>query len=200
MTNSDTSPFKPHSWSKYLYRFHRRRALQTSPKQMALSQIVSLVGTVLSGYLLELNKATLIGFAGAILIMPGVFDLTSSLGAAMSAKMNHTLEFSNESAWKVYWHSVVFGLWEIVAAGVLVALSGGVIAAAFFDTAGWPVVWLTLGALSLTALVGLPTVGYLTLKARQKQVNPDDVIGPIQSSLFEILSMLAIIMLVVVLS
>lgn len=200
MANSNLSPFKPHSWSKYLYRFHRRRALKSSPKQMALSQVVSLVGTVLSGYLLELNKATLVGFAGAILIMPGVFDLTSSLGAAMSAKMNHALEFNNEPVWKVFWRSVTFSLGEIITAGVLVALIGGVIAASVFGVAGWPVVWLTFGALILTALIGLPTVGYLTLKARQNRVNPDDVIGPVQSSLFEILSMLAIVMLVVAMS
>lgn len=196
MANAKTD-FQPHSWSRYLYRFHRRRALESNPKQMALSQVVSLIGTVLSGYLFELNKDHLVGFVGAILVMPGVFDLTSSLGAAMSAKLNHTLEFSSDSAWKNYWRAVGFSLKEIIAAGILVALVGGGLAALVFGTSAWQVVWLTFGALSLTAVVGLPIIGYLTIKVRQRSINPDDVIGPIQSSLFEIFSILAIVLIVV---
>src|SRR5690554_2934635 len=89
----------------YLYRHRKRQALGINTKQMAWSQVLSLVGSIIAGILLEHNKETLALIVGAFVVLPGVFDLGGSIGASLSAKINHRLENPAARAWQVFLRS-----------------------------------------------------------------------------------------------
>lgn len=170
--------------------------LGINAKQMAWSQVFSLVGSVIAGALLESNKLSLALVAGTFVILPGVFDLDGSIGAALSAKINHRLESLKEDAWVVFIRSVGYALLVSILAGLLVAAVGAGVATVFFDASYWQVFVLAEGAITLSALLGFPLIGALSVLFRRLRINPDDVVGPIESSIFDILTVLTLVMVI----
>ena len=155
---------------------------------MAVGQFVSLIGAIVAGVVLDINKESLAAFAGAFVVLPGVFDLSGSLGASLSAKINHRLEDNRASAWKIFWSSLFFTYCIALTAGLLVSLTGATIAALFFDAVFYKVFLLTELSIALCCLIGMPFIGILSIVLRKFKVNPDDVVGPIESSITDILS------------
>ena len=182
----------------YLYERRRRRVrvLGINAEQMAWSQVVSLVGSIVAGILLESNKATLALLAGAFVILPGVFDLDGSLGATLSAKINHRMEKANAKPFKIFLGSVAFALLVALLSGLVVASVGAGIATIFFDAAFWQVFVVAFGAILLSAVIGFPLVGGLSVFFRKRNMNPDDVVGPIESSIFDILTVVTMALVI----
>lgn len=180
----------------YLYRHRKQRALGISTKQMAWSQVLSLLGSIIAGVLLENNKETLALLIGAFVVLPGVFDLGGSIGASLSAKINHKLEDSDARALRVFIRSTLFAVALACTAGLIVAIIGGWLAMWFFDANFWDIFVLAEGAIVLSAVIGLPIVGGLSIAFRKLRVNPDDVVGPIESSIFDILTVVTMALVI----
>ncbi len=193
-----TANQRNHKHWHYLYERHRRRqrVLGINAKQMAWSQVFSLIGSVVAGALLESNKITLAVIAGTFVILPGVFDLDGSIGAALSAKINHRLENPDLDTLSVFIRSVGMALLISILAGLLVAGVGAGIATAFFDADYWQVFVLAEGAITLSALLGFPLIGALSVVFRRLRINPDDVVGPIESSIFDMLTVITLVMVI----
>lgn len=168
----------------------RRRGLGINSKQMAVGQFVSLIGAVIAGLTLDMNKETIAAFAGAFVVLPGVFDLSGSLGASLSAKINHRLEDSRASTWRIFSSSLLFTYGIALASGILVSLVGASVALLFFGADFGKVFWLTELSIALCCLIGMPFIGLLSIVLRKFKVNPDDVVGPIESSITDILSVI----------
>lgn len=180
----------------YIYAKRRRRALGISTKQMSISQVFSIIGSVIAGVLLESNKATLAMIAGVFVILPGVFDLNGTLGAALSAKINHRLEDPKNNPFSVFLRSVGFALFIAIFGGMLVAMVGGGIAFWIFNANFWQVFWLAEIAVFLGAIIGLPLIGLLSLFFIKRRMNPDDVVGPVESSIFDILTVISLVLVI----
>jgi cation transporter-like permease len=178
----------------HLYRRRRERALGISAKQMAISQVFSLAGSIIAGLLLEQNKAGIAALAGAFVILPGVFDLDGSLGAALSARINHALE-ETDKALKVFVSSIGSAMIHACLAGILVASVGAGVATVLFQADFMSVFSLGIGAIILSGVIGFPLIGALSVYFRRKKINPDDVVGPIESSLFDILTVISVAVL-----
>lgn len=201
MTDHHTGESLPSAHSKhwhYLYERRRRRArnLGINAKQMAWSQVFSLVGSVIAGVLLESNKATLALIAGAFVVLPGVFDLDGSLGASLSAKINHQLEQPRIKTSHAFVSSLLFALLIAALAGSLVALVGAGVSTIFFSADFGQVFLLAFGAIVLSAVIGFPFIGALSIFFRKRNMNPDDVVGPIESSIFDILTVLTMVIVI----
>ena len=188
-----------HHWH-YLYKKRKSRALGISAKQMAYSQIFSLIGSVIAGVLLEEHKGTIIGLTGAFLILPGVFDLDGSIGAVLSAKINHKLEDSRQKPLRVFFQAVWYALQVAVIGGLFVGFAGGLMAELFFNGEFTKVFTTAIGAILISAIIGFPIIALMSIYARGKGINPDDVVGPIESSIFDILTVISITFMVGVVS
>lgn len=183
-----------HKHWHHVYKRRRRRALGISSKQIAIGQMVSLLGAVMAGYHLDNNKAALAVVVGAFVIFPGVLDLNGSLGGALSAKINHRLEDPKSRTWNIYLRSVLFAFLIALLAGSVVGLAGGFLATTLFDGDFVTIFKLALGAIMVGALIGFPLVGVLTILLRKLGVNPDDVMGPIETSFFDFLAVYALVL------
>ena len=198
-----THPLTPHNGHRlhwpYVFKRKRQRARNISASQMAYSQVVSLIGSVLAGYLLEVNKDELALFVGAFVVLPGVFDLGGSIGAALSAKINHLLDSTNRNPILVYVQCVWFALRQALIGSILVAIVGAGIAAWLFGADMVAVFWLTIGSIFLSTIFGFPLVGLLSVLFYRLGTNPDDVVGPIESSIFDILTVVTMTIMATVL-
>lgn len=179
---------------EYIYSRRRKRALGINASQMALTQVLSLVGSIAAGVHLEANKSLLALITGTFVILPGIFDLDGSIGAALSAKINHQMEEPKAKSLWVYLNSVSFALLIAFLAGLVVALFGAFLANFFFDANFKQIFTLAIGAIMLSALIGFPIIGLLSLFFRWIKVNPDDVVGPIESSFFDVLTVVTLVM------
>lgn len=186
-----------HHWH-YIYAKHRRRqrVLGINAKQMSWSQVFSLIGSVIAGSLLESNKSTLAMLVGAFVVLPGIFDLNGTLGAALSSKINHKLEDPEAKPWVVFAQSTAYGFFVAVTGGLLVAAVGASAATILFDASFAKVFVLAEAAVILAAIIGLPLIGLLSLFFRSRNINPDDVVGPIESSVFDILTVVTMVIVI----
>jgi cation transporter-like permease len=184
-----------HHWH-YVYKRRRNRALGISAKQMAASQVFSLIGSIIAGVLLEANKDSIALMAGAFVILPGVFDLDGSIGAALSAKINHRLSKAGSKIHTVFFSSVFYAIKISAIGGVLVGLIGGGISVWLFDANFYDVFSVAWIAIMLSAVIGFPLIAFLSVVFRELRVNPDDVVGPIESSIFDVLTVVTIALVI----
>jgi cation transporter-like permease len=191
MKTNNSSPSVVHRHWHYVYK-KRRQALGISTPQMATSQIFSLIGSIIAGVLLDANKETLVLIAGVFIILPGVFDLDGSIGAALSAKINHRLQLESNKKLKVFFETILFAFGLCVLSGMIVGLFGGAISSVFFDANFWEVFFIAWGAIILSGIIGFPLIALASIAFRSRGVNPDDVVGPIESSLFDILTVITV--------
>ena len=182
-----------HKHWHHVYKKRRRHALGINSKQIATGQIISLVGAVIAGFHLDHNKTSLALIAGAFVIMPGVFDLNGALGGALSAKINHRLESPSAKTPSTLLRAMAFAFLISILAGALVGAAGGGIAYALFDADFWTVFQLSVGAILLGAVIGFPLVGLATIILRKIGINPDDVMGPIETTFFDVLTVATLI-------
>lgn len=178
----------------YVYR-RRRMHKGINSSQMANAQIISLFGSIIAGVLLDANKETLALIAGTFVILPGVFDLDGSIGAALSAKINHRLDETTKGK-QVVLDTIWFSIRLSIFAGVMVGLVGAAVSEIFFDAEFWKVFVVGWGAIILSGAVGFPIIAVMSYMFKKKGVNPDDVVGPIESSLFDILTVVTLTIMV----
>jgi cation transporter-like permease len=79
---------------------------------------------------------------------------------------------------------------------MIVALTGGLIASLFFDASFTDVAILAWGAIVTSGIIGFPVVALLSVLFASRGVNPDDVIGPIESSIFDILTVITLTLMI----
>lgn len=175
----------------HLYRRRRERALGINGKQIAYGQVIAIVSAIAVGFVLEHYTIDIAALAGAFVVLPAVFDLSSSLGAALGARVNHGLE-SEQSSRRVLLHAVGTAALHLILTGVLVSAAGAGVAAIFFDAVFAEIFWLGLSAMFISGVVGFPIIALLSVFFRRRNINPDDVVGPIETSLFYLLAVLTI--------
>lgn len=193
---------QPHRHWHYVYKQRRKRLItdDVSTWQIIAGQLFTVVASVAAGYILDIQKENIGLLVGAYVLMPGVVDLSASLTGAMAAKINHLIDKTPAKPFTVAFHSVGFSLMIGLFAGVIVGLFGGIMSSVLFDG---NIIQLTLlGMLSMTtiSLMGDPVIAFMTVGFKKANINPDNVVGPIQSSLIDVLAILVIAMYARILS
>ncbi len=171
------------------YIYKRRSYRPISWKEIALGQVVALSGSLVAGLLLELNKHTFALFAGAFLLLPGVIDLAASITGAMCAKINHRLEASDETL-RIVEGSVLFALLLSVTSGFVVGVTGGLVGTFFFHASFWQICALGEATMVGVGVIAYPAMALLTLGIRTMGVDPDNVVGPVETGFTDMLTIL----------
>lgn len=179
----------------HVYKKRRRRAQAISAKQIMLGQAIALCGSLLAGYILELNKASLTLFAGAFLLLPGVVDLAASITGAMCAKINHRLEEGGKLA-TVLQSSVSFAFLLSITCGLIVGLVGGMIGVLIFNVPFLHVTVLAVATMISVGLISYPVMSFLTLLIRKTGADPDNIIGPVETGFTDALTAFTVSMIV----
>lgn len=176
---------------RYLY--HRRRRWHgVSTTQIVVSQMFTVVASVAAGLLLDLSKETLAFLVGTLLMMPGIIDLAATLTGVMCTKINHQADTLNQPTWLVALRAVGFATFVGAAAGLLVGLAGGFLAMWLFDASLIKMVLLSVISMSIIGGICYPLMALFTLLVRKLNMNPDNISGPVESSVVDIVAILVI--------
>lgn len=178
----------------YIYK-RRRKGKNISSFQITVGHIIAMSGSLLAGLLLDLNKETLGLFAGAFLLLPGTIDLAASITGAMCAKINHRLE-EDEHTFRVIETSIGFALILSLCAGLIVGVVGGAIGELFFDSTFWQICVLAVSTMMIVGLITYPIMSLLTLFVRKIGVDPDNVVGPIETGFTDALTVTVVTLIV----
>jgi len=197
-TKTPLGAYAHHSRHWFYLNRHRTRKIKHTAREILTGQIISVIGAVVAGYVLELNKAELVTMAGAFLILPGVFDLGGSIAGAMAARLNHRLG-EGAPARKVLRDALFHAMLLTCAASVILGLFGATIGILLFDANFTKLLVVTIVASVSAGVVGFPLVGGATWLAFKRGVDPDNFIGPIETSIFDTLTVLTVTMMVVAL-
>lgn len=183
----------------FLYK-HRKRSTSASTKQIIAGQIFTVVMSIGAGLWLDHVKYSIVAFAGALLLLPGIVNLAGSLAGALGAKINHLLEEKEHKTSKIIVGAVLHALLISLLTGLLVGAIGGLIGEVYFKANFASMLQLMILTMTLIGVVIYPVVSVLVVVLRRFKLNPDNLVGPIQSSLVDVLSIVMIAVAIGVLS
>lgn len=176
---------------RFLYHHHRRRK-NASTKQIVAGQLFVVVVSIIAGLWLDNLKHSIIAFTGALVLMPGIVDLSASLAGALGAKIHHLIELNENTIPKILVGSIGFSLLLAIMSGGLVGLVGGGIGVLFFDANLLSMLELMILSMIIIGVVIYPFVALLVIIIRHFGWNPDNLVGPIQSSLVDVWGIIVI--------
>lgn len=189
---------RAHRHWHYVYKKRRKKAESISSRQILVGQVIALCGSLLAGYILELNKEHIIVFAGALLLLPGIIDLSASITGAMCAKVNHRIENSSE-VFRVVLSSVGFSILLTLFSGAIVGITAGIIAEVFFDAVFWKIAVLCMASLTIVGMVTYPLMSAVTVAVKKAGFDPDNIVGPVETGFSDALMVLTVAVMVRVL-
>lgn len=174
----------------YIYSLRKKRS-NSEPQQIIAGQIFTVIVSIGAGLALDNYKVPIAALAGALLVMPGIVDLSASIAGALGAKVNHRLELGQKTI-SVIINSLAFALFLVVTTGAIVGSFGALIGSIFFDVSWLNIVLLSVISTTVVGVVVFPIVALLVVFLRRMQLNPDNLVGPIQSSIVDVVAVLAI--------
>lgn len=185
---------QPHRHWHYVYRHRRARRLtdDVSTWQIVAGQVFTVVASIFAGLILDIQKENIGFIVGAFVLMPGIVDLSASLTGAMAAKINHQIDETPAHPLVVAAHSVVFALFIGVFAGTIVGGFGALLGVVFFDADAWRLMALGIFSMAAISVLTDPFVALLTVLVKRLGMNPDNIVGPIQSSLIDMIAIMVI--------
>ena len=179
----------------YIYKKRRKKAEAISSRQIMFGQIIALCGSLVAGYVLEINKEHIVAFTGALLLLPGIIDLAASITGAMCAKINHKLE-SDRHVFKVLYSSVAFSIFLTIFSGFVVGLTGGLIGEIFFDATFWKILVLCQSSMLIVGLVAYPLMAGITALVKKSGYDPDNIVGPVETGFTDALMVMTVSLIV----
>lgn len=187
-----------HHWH-YVYKRRRKGFDTISSRQITAGQFIALSGSLIAGLILELNKDHIAVFAGALLLLPGIIDLAASITGAMCAKINHQLD-KNPNSLKVLKNSVLFSILLTVFSSTIVGLTGGIIGELFFESTFWKIMVLCQLAMLIVGLIAYPAMALVTYLVKKTSLDPDNIVGPVETGLTDALMVLTVSILIKVIA
>ena len=85
-------------------------------------------------------------------------------------------------------------------AGLIVGLTGGLIGELFFDSTFWKILVLCQSAMLFVGMVAYPIMGTATVLIKKSGLDPDNIIGPVETGFTDALMVITISFLVRVLA
>ncbi len=179
-----------HHWH-YVYK-RRLRWHGVSTKQIIASQLFTVVASVYAGLLFDIQKESIVLLVGALMLLPGIIDLSATLTGVMCAKINHQIDAVKASTWFVISHAMVYAMIVGLCGGLLVGVVGGALGMWLFGASFEKMVLLSITSLLIIGLICYPVMALFTLLVRKLNMNPDNISGPVESSVVDIVAIIVI--------
>lgn len=173
--------------------YHRRAGWHgVSTRQIIASQVFTVFASVLAGLLLDITKENLVILVGTLIMLPGIIDLAATLTGVMCAKIHHQIDETDVPPWLVTVHAITFAILMSVLAGLIVGVVGGAIGAIFFAADFGKLIALTLLSMFFIGSICFPLMALFTLLVRRLGLNPDNISGPVESSVVDVVAILVV--------
>lgn len=179
-----------------IVRVRHKKLHNVSTRRIIAAQVYTLVIAGLAGYLLSAGKDLFVLVGGALVLYPGITDLASSNATSLSVHIHHDLDTSPErSTTRIVFTNFAAAMLTTVVAGTIIGIIAGLVSNILFYSDVSDVIALSVSVATLIGLVAYPTIIAATLLLRKHNLNPDDIIAPIESSVIGAVSVAMIILM-----
>ena len=166
--------------------------------QMLVAEFVSINGGVLAGFLLAGATGILEKIPGVLILLPAFLELRGNIAGSLAARLGTGLHLG-----------VIRGRWKrenvrrnVLASFLLgIAVSAVIGAFAWFlslligiESVGWKLILLSVLAALISNVIGISLTTYLTLALYEKGYDPDDIMGPVVTTIGDVVSVLSLIL------
>lgn len=179
-------------WHHYYARLRRNNG--ASAKQILFGQIIGVSLSLVAGYFLEDAKATLILIPGTLLLLPGLVDVVASMAAALSAKINHHLEETSYKNISIVLHDVSSTWRQLVVSSFFVGTFAAIVGIIFFKVEPLKLIFLCVVVSSVVGILLFPIIAGGVLLVRKMKLDPDNIVGPIETSVVDVVLILVLIL------
>jgi mgtE-like transporter len=169
----------------------RRRVSDSARRyipEIISGQLFSITGGLIAGVLLSHFRHSFEPVVGFLVLLPGVIDSTGNIQGSLSARLNHTVLHwpalhKDSRAWQ---NNRLAAYLLGMVAGLILGLIGMAIAYGIYHQLNFKL--LGIAFISCTLVNGLltPLIAWLTDRLYEKGHDPDNVMGPIVTSLADI--------------
>ncbi len=183
------------TWSGYWRALSDRKKHlhDVSVRQIMLGQVFTIVVTMAAGFFISENTEALLLIGTALLLYPVLAESLSSNSSVLVSSLHHEIDSVDTSkAWFVT-KALLNSLLVAVIACVFLGVASGVIGVVAFDASFVKSLTLAVYAGGLTGLIGFPIMIAVLFIARRMQVNPDDVAAPIETTVFNTVALVSIV-------
>lgn len=183
-----------HHWH---YLRHRRSvSAKVNTHQIIGAQIFTVVVSIVGGVLLESNKLNISAFAGALILYPGIIDLITSVTGVLGSKLNHHLEGTEQKRSVIVFGVLIMAFGTIFLTSIILGLSAGLLGL-LFGSVGIPkLMILSVATAVVVGVILFPLMCVGVLLLRSHKINPDNIIGPIESSVVDVVATLVFIIII----
>jgi cation transporter-like permease len=179
-----------------IVRLRRKQLHSISTKRIIIAQIYTIIVAGFAGYLLSEGKDLFVLVGGALVLYPGISDLTSSNATSLSAHIHHDMDASPEaSKLRIVLVNFFAALSTTIIAALVLGIIAGLISNILFVASVQKVILLSVSAGALIGLFAYPLIIGATLLLRSRKFNPDDVVAPIESSIIGVSSIVVIVVM-----
>lgn len=172
----------------HLKRYQFRESAREYLPDIIIGQIISIVGGLAAGGLLAYFRGSFEPVVGFLILLPGVIDGTGNIQGSLAARLNHTVlrwpKFhESRRAWTNNQQSayILGGALGIVLGALAVILSY-----ILYSRANFNLFWIALVSCTAANAILTPLISRLTDRWFDLGHNPDNVMGPIVTSLADI--------------
>lgn len=173
-------------------------SLWKTVKESTLSEILSISGGTLAGLWLAKITGILNALPGMIIMIPGLMGLRGNILGVMSARMGTALHTGLIEPKFAYTKQTLTNILAPTILSGLVSTLIGIFAYVFYIASGieGAVLWklMLLGTLSgvLATLIASPFTLLMAITVFKKGVDPDNVMGPVVTSIGDITTLLCL--------
>ena len=177
-------------WHHYYRRIRRNK--DASAKQILFGQIVGVTLSIIAGIILDSSKETFIIIPGTLLLLPGLIDVIASVTASLSVKINHHLKDTDFKKSVIAVHDAVYSLAILMVSTLILSVFTVLVGAVFFEINAVKIITISLLTSLGVGVIAFPLVIIGVIIVRKLKLNPDNIVGPIETSVVDMLVVILI--------
>lgn len=170
----------------------RKRQHDVSIRRIVIGQLATIFVVGIGSLLIEESQEAYLLAGATLLLYPALTDLLMSSGSVLSASVHHDLERQDESTYRFSLLSLFRSIVSTTVSGTVVGCVAGLLGVLLLSLPFLSTLKLAVAASATAAVIGLSLVLSITLVVRNLKSNPDEVIPPFESSVFNVVMLLSI--------
>lgn len=170
----------------------KRRQHDVNTRQIILGQIFTIVAVGAFSVFVEQNKEALLLVGSTLILYPSLVDLLVSNSAVLAASVHHDVDAQTKNHFLYVAGATIRSVTVAVLACGVIGLVAGGLGWAIFGASFLQTLQLSVLAGFLAGIIGMPLIVSITFIARRLRANPDDVIPPVENTVFNVLVLFVI--------
>ena len=182
---------RPKRYWPYYYRRVKRNQ-SASAKQIMLGQVVGVTLSLIAGIFLDSAKEKFILIPGTLLLLPGLIDVIASVTASLSVKINHHIKNTDFKKSAIAVHDAFYSLAILMVSTFIFSLFTVLVGLLFFEVNPLKIILISLVTSLGVGVIGFPLIIIGVIMVRRLKLNPDNIVGPIETSVVDMLVIIII--------